>query len=829
MKLRNTVVAGVFAVASLVLQAQPPSPITPEIAQRVDALVSKMSLDDKLTLIGGIDNFYTQPIDSIGLKRLKMSDASVGVRTFGQDTAYTASVALAASWDPALAERIGSALGDDARARGVHFLLGPGVNIYRSPLNGRNMEYLGEDPYLAGRMATSFIHGVQNKGVAATVKHYAANNSEYDRHRINSIIDERTLREIYLPAFEMAVKDGQVAAVMDSYNLVNGEHATQNGHLNNEILKKEWGFKGVLMSDWDATYDGVAAANGGLDLEMPYAKLMTRETLKAALAKGSLKMATLDDKVRRILLIAARFGWLDRDQWDTSIPLNNMQNDLVALDEARESITLLKNDKKLLPLDASKMKSIAIIGPEAAEVVAGGGGSSNTTPFFADSYVAGFAKYLGEPVKVYYTPSAPDVQQLVSRTHFQKMTVELRKGSETGKVVSTQNVRAISTSARDGGVSFDNPGKGQSYYTWKGEYTSDISSPYLVMVSAPDADGYRVLINGEEVIQHAAGNHYRSGHQRLDYGKAHLQKGVPAKVEVIYNTENASPRIGVAILPEDEMVPVESRRIIQNADAVLVAVGFDKSSEGEGFDRTYTMPGPQNELIQQVAALNPKTVVAITAGGAVETAPWIDKVSAVLTNYYPGQEGARALAEVLFGARSPEGHLPFSWERVLADNPASAHYAEEPGDGRAVHYAEGLFLGYRYYTSMNKQPLFAFGHGLSYTSFAYSHLNVKRNSDDDVEVSFDVENKGSRPGATVAQVYVGEDAPKVKRPTMELKQFQKVRLKVGEKQHVVLHLNRRAFQYYDVSKKDWTLDSGRFTISLGEASDQILAKASVTM
>ena len=280
-----------------------------------------------------------------------MSDGPVGVRTFGLAPAYTAGVALAATWDPALAERVGASLGDDARARGVNFLLAPGVNIYRSPLNGRNMEYFGEDPFLAARIAVGYIEGVQSKGVSATVKHFAANNSEYDRHRINSIIDERTLRELYLPAFEAAVTEAHVGAVMDSYNLVNGEHSTQNAHLNNDILRHDWGFQGVVMSDWTATYDGLAAANGGLDLEMPFAKLMTPETLKAGLASGKLTMAVLDEKCRRILGTAIQFGWLDREQTISSIPLNNPNADKVALDESLESITLLKNEGGLLPLD----------------------------------------------------------------------------------------------------------------------------------------------------------------------------------------------------------------------------------------------------------------------------------------------------------------------------------------------------------------------------------------------------------------------------------------------------------------------------------------------
>src|ERR1700728_1251512 len=453
----------------VLLPAQSPVPVSPAINARVDALIAKMSVDDKLKLIGGVDGFYTQAIPSIAVKRLKMSDGPVGVRTFGPAPAYTAGVALAATWDPALAERVGASLGDDARARGGHFLLGPGVNIYRSPLNGRNMEYFGEDPFLASRIAVGYIEGVQSKGVSATVKHFAGNNSEYDRHRVNSVIDERTLRELYLPAFEAAVTEAHVGAVMDSYNLVNGEHSTQNAHLNNDILRQDWGFQGVVMSDWTATYDGLAAANGGLDLEMPFAKLMTPETLKAGLASGKLTMAVLDEKCRRILRTAIQFGWLDREQTVSSIPLNNPGADQVALDESLESITLLKDDGGLLPLDPKRIKTIAVIGPEAAVAVVGGGGSSQTTPFKADSFVAGLMSVAGDRIKVLYAPGLPPLATIFHRISFRNLTVDVKGKGEAPHTENTD--RGLSRINTYSGTSGGGPrGAGLTTYRYKGEY-----------------------------------------------------------------------------------------------------------------------------------------------------------------------------------------------------------------------------------------------------------------------------------------------------------------------------------------------------------------------
>jgi beta-glucosidase len=821
-------VAGLMVTGLMVsiCGAQSPVAVTAEMRQHADAMIAKMSLEEKLDLLGGQDSFYTHAVPSIGLQRLKMSDGPVGVRTYGPTTAYTAGVALAASWDPALAERVGASLGADARARGVNFLLAPGVNIYRSPLNGRNMEYLGEDPYLAGRVAVGYIDGVQSMGVSATVKHFAANNSEFDRHNINAIIDERTLRELYLPAFEAAVTQGHVGAVMDSYNLVNGEHSTQNGHLNNDILKKDWGFEGVVMSDWTATYDGVAAANGGLDLEMPFAKLMTAETLKAALKDGRVTQATIDDKVRRILLTAMRFGWMGRDQYETSIPLYRLESDHVALDEARESITLLKNEGSLLPLDAKKIKTIAIVGPEAAEAVVGGGGSSRTTPFKADSYVAGFASYLvehgDERVKVMYASGLPPLEELFNLTNLLHLQTEKRVGDGKFENISGNRDRAISH--WHGDTSAGTQGKAVTAYRWSGEYMPSSTGSFVVLIASNAVDSYTVTIDDKKVLAHEPG----AGQHVIETAMAPMTLNVPAKVVVEYETHSAATHIGLGIRSTGDALPESTQAILRNADAVLVTAGFGPETESEGFDRTYAMPERQNELIEQVAALNPHTIVAVTAGGAVETAPWIDKVQALVDDYYPGQEGALAMAEIVFGERSPSGHLPFSWERSLDQNPVSAHYDEENG-GKDSHYAEGLYVGYRYYTSMHKEPLFPFGFGLSYTQFALSGLAVKRVSGDDVEVSFDVQNKGEREGAEVAQIYVGDPSATVKRPVMELKQFARVELKPGARQHVVLHLDRRAFEYYDVASKGWKLDPGTFTVFLGESSASIAQQKDFSM
>src|SRR5580692_6951354 len=295
-----------------------------DVEQRVEAILSKMTLEQKIDMIGGEDDFYIRAYPELGLPRLRMADGPIGVRHGGPSTTMAGGISLAASWDPALAAEEGTQIARDARAKGVHFMLGPGFNIYRAPMNGRNFEYMGEDPFLAGRIAVGYINGVQSQGVSATAKHFMGNNSEFDRHNTDAIIDERTMREIYLPVFEAAVKDAHVGAVMNSYNLVNGVHSTQNETLDTEILKKEWGFQGVLMSDWVSTYDGVGSANAGLDLEMPMGMFMNRQNLLPAVHEGRVSVAVIDDKVRRILRLGVRSHWLDRDQTDLSVPRYNL-------------------------------------------------------------------------------------------------------------------------------------------------------------------------------------------------------------------------------------------------------------------------------------------------------------------------------------------------------------------------------------------------------------------------------------------------------------------------------------------------------------------------
>src|ERR1700723_2589965 len=467
-------------------QAWPQTQKSSDIEIRIDSMINKLTIEEKIDLIGGQDSFYIRANEKIGLPRLKMADGPVGVRNYGPSTVF-GGIGLAATWDPEMANRIGATIGQDARARGVHFMLGPGVNIYRAPRNGRNFEYFGEDPFLSARTAAAYINGMQSQGVSATVKHFMGNNSEYDRHNTDSIIDERTMREIYLPVFEAAVQEAHVGAIMDSYNLTNGQHMTQNGPLNRDVVKKEWGFSGILMSDWDATYDAVAAANGGLDLEMPSGKFMNREKLLPAIKAGAVSEATIDDKVRRILRTAIQFGWLDREQTDMPIPLLNRAGNQAALEAARAGMVLLKNEGKLMPLDKGRIKSIAIIGPDAFPAQPGGGGSAEGTPFTSVSYLEGIANHLGDRAKVYYSAGLPTLEEMAKSTDFTTSDSGGEKGLKaeffnnadlSGPPAIVRNFEHVHYAPARGVGGSDSP----ISIRWSGFFTPSAAGEYLAFV-----------------------------------------------------------------------------------------------------------------------------------------------------------------------------------------------------------------------------------------------------------------------------------------------------------------------------------------------------------
>ncbi len=846
-RLTKVYVGLAFALFATAAIAQAPHALNSAEQQRVDAIVQKMTLEQKIEFIGGT-GFGLRAVSSAGIPELNMSDGPYGTRSNSgfPSTTYAAGVGLAASWDRALAVRVGAGIGRDARARGVHFMLGPGVNIYRSPLNGRNFEYFGEDPFLSGQMAVGYITGMQAQGVSATVKHYMGNNSEYLRHDSNSIIDERTEREIYLPAFEAAVKQGHVSAVMDSYNFINGQHATQNPHLNIDILRKDWGFNGVLMSDWDATYDGVAAANGGLDVEEPSGKFMNAATLLPAIKAGKVSEAAIDEKVRHVLSVAMSYGWLDRDQRDISIPFLDQKNQAAALDAAREGAVLLKNKDNVLPLNRTGIKTILVVGPDAYPGVPVAGGSAGVVPFQMASGFQGIARELGAAATVLYDSGLPTLDHLANATDFSTAAAKGKRGLTLEKFNNAQlSGPPVSTSivahATLDGLSFkllidqldkllpllSEAGTVSASHRFTGYYNAPASGKYIaVLEGSGEGGGNRVYVDGKLRIDNWSEVRAFQPHVTLD-----LSAG-PHKVVV---EESQTSPIGghllFAIVAQDKIVNADAIKLAARADAVVVEAGYQQESESEGGDRTFSLPFGQDELIQAMATANPDTIVAVTSGGNVDSAAWINRIPVYLETWYAGQAGGQALAEILFGDINPSGHLPATFERKLEDNPSFGNYYPASGT-KDVDYKEGIFVGYRGYEKNRVEPLFPFGFGLSYTTFKFSNLKVEQTSQGGevrAVATFDVTNTGQRRGAEVAQLYVTEDQPKVARPIHELKGFQRVDLGPGETFHVSIPLDARSFSYYDVDTKKWTIGSSKFTISVGDSVASLPLKAPLTL
>ena len=817
---------------------------TTGIEERVESILKQMTAEEKIGLIGGAGTLF----DLRGIPRLNVpsmiaADGPFGVRNFTRTNVYAGGIALAASWNTDLAQRIGTQLGRDARARGVHFYLAPGVNIYRAPLNGRNFEYYGEDPYLAGRTAAALISGVQSEGVAATVKHYLGNNSEFARHTADVIMDERTAREIYLPAFETAVKSGQVAAVMDSYNLVDGEHMTENRRFNVQILKQEWGFSGVLMSDWDATYSTLAAANGGLDLEMPSSKYFNAASLTPLLRGGQVSQAVLDDKVRRILRTAVRLGWLDRPQLDSSISRYDAAGRALSLQGALEGIVLLKNADGVLPLDRGRIRSLAVIGPNAYPAVLIGGGSATVAPFHATSLLEGLSAESNNDVDIRYARGVAGYQQFARSTRWATTADGEQRGIQVqefdnlelkGAPARTRTERYVDQGEpldlgplASGDRPLDLAAFGAVHPTsarFSGYFTP--SSPgahdLFVQVGGFDKDiGYRAYVDDKLVI-----DQWLWKKAALAAVKLELDPG--AHKIVLEHRAGAGgldgkiPFIRLGLVPAGGWVEPSAEQFAAQADAAIVAVGFDFASEAEAWDRTFELPPGQDELLRKICAANKRCIVIVNSGGGVDTTGWLERVPALLQAWYPGQDGGAAVAKILFGAANPSGHLPASFERHWQDNPVHDSYYPEPGMNE-VRYKEGVFVGYRGYEARDVKPQFPFGFGLSYTSFEYRDLRLRKASTamNLYQAVFTVKNVGSRAGAVVPQLYVSAPKSSVPRPKKELKGFTKLLLRPGESREVVLPLDARSFAYFDVAGKRWRADRGTYRVLVGDSTEQI--------
>ena len=714
----------------------------------ISALLAKMTLEDKVHMLHANSAFAAGGIPRLGIPEIMTSDGPHGVRPEqGRDwrgvkdakdagTYLPTNNTLASTWNPALGYAYGTVLGSEANARGKDIILGPGINIVRAPLNGRNFEYLSEDPYLVSQMVVGYIQGVQSQGVSACVKHYALNNQETHRDDIDVDVSERALREIYLPGFKAAVEQGGVYSLMGSYNKVRGTYATENPYLMNTILKGEWGFKGLVISDWGSVHNTQEALRNGTDLEMGTdLVLMSQGVDQSAVASGvtgqpdlvngskkslydrfflanpTLEAAKtdptllplIDDKVRRILRVMYATDMLGGTKRPAGA-YNTPAHQATALKVAEEGIVLLKNDGNLLPF-SKNVKTIAVIGANADRPNAGGGGSAQLKPVHEITPLQGLKNELGSGVTINYVP------------------------------------------------------------------------------------GYTI---------------------------ARGQQATPEQIQTAVAAAKA-------------------------ADAVVYVGGSfhgydytkwsDNAYDAEGTDKPdLKMPFGQDALVQAVLAANPKTVVVLLGGGPIETSAWVDQAKSVVEAWYPGMEGGNALAHILFGDVNPSGKLPFTFPKQLADAPAMklGEYPSTPGNPLKQTYKDDIYVGYRYYDTYKVAPQFAFGHGLSYTSFSYGKLAVSTRKES-ATVSLTVRNTGKTAGAEVVQLYLHDVKSAVPRPDKELKGFQKVFLKPGESKAVILELPTQAFQYYSEAQKQWVLEPGQFEVLVGSASDDIRQRADLTL
>lgn len=695
------------------------------IEKRVEDALSRMTLEEKVAILHAQSKFSSAGVPRLGIPEVWCTDGPHGIRpevlwdewdqagwTNDSCTAFPALTCLAATWNPEMSALYGKSIGEEARYREKDILLGPGVNIYRTPLNGRNFEYMGEDPYLSSRMVVPYIEEVQKNGVAACVKHFALNNQEAHRHGIDVEVDDRALNEIYLPAFKAAVQEGGAWAVMGAYNKYKGEHCCHNRYLLNDILKRDWAFDGVVVSDWGGTHDTKQAAENGLDMEFgswtdglswgasnAYDNYYLAAPYLDMLRKGEASTATLDDKARRVLRLIFRTAMNTRKPFGS---LNSPEHLAAARRIAGEGMVLLKNEGGVLPIDLGRAKTIAVVGENAIKMMTVGGGSSSLK------------------VRHEYTP--------------------------------LEGIRAAAA--------------GKAEVIYERGYVGDVTGDYNGVKTGQDLSESR------------------------------------SEAQLIADAAAAA----------------------RKADAVIFVGGLNKSNhqDCEGDDRLqYGLPYAQDKVIGALAEANPNLAVVIVSGNAVAM-PWIDRVPAVLEAWFSGSEAGNALADVVFGAVNPSGKLPFTFPVRLEDNGAHA-LGEYPGADK-VKYNESIFVGYRWHDKEQLKPLFAFGHGLSYTAFAVGNVKADRTTlapNGSIRISADVTNTGDRAGAEVVQLYIGDEQSSLPRPVKELKGFQKVSLNPGQTQTVTFEITPGMLQYYDDAKGAWVAEPGAFTAYVGAASDDI--------
>ncbi|AZI44713.1 beta-glucosidase (plasmid) [Deinococcus psychrotolerans] len=804
---------------------------TPDLS----TLLDQLTLDEQISLLAGADAWRTVAIPRLSIPALKVSDGPAGVRGGGAlvggtpTAAFPVGISLGSTWNVELLREVGVSLAREAHDKGAGVLLAPTINLFRSTLNGRNFESYAEDPFLTGKLATAYVQGLQSGGVSATVKHFIGNESEYQRNSISSDIPERALRELYLRPFEMVVKDAQPWAIMSSYNKVNGTYVSESPRLLSEILRDEWGFDGLIMSDWGGTYSSGESLRAGLDLEMPGPSRARTNLLEEAQNDPITRQAVhrAAGEVLRLIERTETFAH-PRDVSEAAEKGEERPDTRALIRRAgAEGTVLLKNKDGLLPLPACA--SVAVIGPNADTGQVMGGGSAQMSAHRKVSPLEGLRAALGKN-RVTYAQGCDNARFLPTLD----AAIELEYLGADGQVIATEQRRGSEV------MWFALP---------KGVSADSLHVRLNLTLSAPDAGDYdlslysaglsRLSVNGEEVIDNwtnwqAGSTYFAFGSDEvrasrfLSAGEHHAVIEFKPK-EVKHSVASFSAvRLGFrAPLPETAFA--EAVRIAGEAEYAVVCVGTTGEWETEGVDRWgLDLPGQQNELVSAVLAANPRTVVLLQTGGPV-LMPWLDAVPALLQGWFPGQEAGHAFADVLLGIADPGGRLPQTFVARLSDDPTHPETpdVQYPGENGHVEYREGLFIGYRHADKAGTTPLFAFGSGLSYTTFELSDAALSAEQvepGESVSVSVTVRNTGERSGQTVVQLYLRDVAASLERPNKELKGFAKVSLPAGESQTVTLKLDMRSLAYFDDTQNAWVAEAGDFEILLGQSSAELPIK-----
>jgi beta-glucosidase len=797
----------------------------------VEGLVAEMTLEEKCTMVAGDSAWIVKGCERLGIPEWCLSDGPVGARgrAMGPGLVVPGPSAISATWNPALVEEIGVALGIEGNDRKIDVLLAPTVNLHRSPRGGRHFESYSEDPELSSRIAVAYINGVQSQGIGACVKHFVANDQEFERFTIDVDVDERTLREIYLPPFEAAVKEADVKSVMGAYNFVNGEHACAHPGLLVGLLKEEWGFDGFVVSDWGAIKETVAPARHGLDLEMPGpGRFWGRGKLQAAVEAGDVDVGLVDDKVRRIVGFLDWAGRVGTPTDHTEESIERPEHCALSRQAATESMVLIKNDGHRLPLDGAG--TVALIGPGVAATAMLGGGSASLVPQHATTVLDSMTERLGDRI----VGTAPGID------------MRRKAAAVPADWITSDGVRfEMFDGIGFAGEVFDTITRPTPFSVWFGDNwpkNRDTMSVRATFTMTPTTSGrhrfcalgfsHAVLFVDDELVADnevdrfsgGLGQHGGNGYMDLEAGRSYAIRLDHAPHE----EGQWICTVDVGVEPADvdtEVGLAEASELAARADIAVVVVGSNAEWESEGADRdSIDLPNGQDELVARVVAANPNTVVVLNCGAPM-TLPWIDDVPAVVLGWYPGQEAGEAIADVLTGAAEPAGRMPTTWARDERDTPAFLNY---PGEAGVVRYGEGVFVGYRWYDARGIEPMIPFGHGGSYSSFEWGDAAVA-GSGTDLVVEVPVANTGDRAGSEVVQVYVAPTEAIVPRPKKELAGFAKLALESGATGTATVTLKDRSFARWDPGTHGWVVDAGEYTIVVAASATDIRSTHQVTV